>query len=97
MAGKKSSSFDRNGIDSLAKDKPVVYKIVDKKGKNLYTGVAKRGRVGERLKEHLPGARDPIRGGTKVVIQQKSSIKHAMKSEERIIKSQKPSQNKRGK
>ncbi len=97
MVGKKSANFDRKGIESLSKDKPVVYKIVDKKGKNLYTGVAKRGRVEERLKEHLPGARDPIRGGEKVVIQGKSSIKDAMKSESRIIKSQKPPQNKKGK
>ena len=95
MAGKKSASFDNSGIESLAQSKPVVYKIVDGKGKNLYTGVAKRGRVEARLKEHLPGAKDSIRGGTKVVIQQKSNIKEAIKSEERIIKSQNPPQNKK--
>jgi len=54
MARKKSGNFDKKGIESLAKDKPVVYKIKNDKGKNLYTGVAKRGRVEERLKEHLP-------------------------------------------
>ncbi len=97
MAGKKSGRFDKNGIESLAKDKPVVYTIEDGKGNNLYTGVAKRGRVEDRLKEHLPGASDPIRGGAKVKIQQKSSIADAEKSEARIIKSQQPSQNKKGK
>lgn len=97
MAGKKSGSFDNTGIEGLAKDKPVVYTIEDNKGKNLYTGVAKRGRVEDRLKEHLPGAADPIRGGAKVRIQQKPRIADAEKSEARIIKKQQPPQNKKGK
>jgi len=97
MAGKKSSKFDSDGIEKLAKDKPVVYKIENSQGDNIYIGVAKRGRVEERLKEHLPGARDAICGGVKVVIQQKSSISEALKTEARIIKSQQPAQNKKGK
>ena len=39
MAGKKSGKFDKKGIEGLAKDKPVVYKIENDKGKNLYAGV----------------------------------------------------------
>ncbi len=97
MPGKKSGGFDNKGIEGLAKDKPVVYTIEDRKGKNLYTGVAKKGRVEARLKEHLPGAVDAVRGGAKVKITQKSSIAEAEKSEARIIKRQQPPQNKRGK
>ena len=97
MAGKKSGKFDFAGIEGLAKNKPVVYQIENSKGKNIYTGVAKRGRVEERLKEHLPGAKDPIRGGVKVKIQQKTSIDVALKAEAKIIKQQKPTQNKKGK
>lgn len=97
MAGKKSGGFNTDGIEGLAKDKPVVYQIENSKGQNIYTGVAKRGRVEERLKEHLPGAKDAVRGGVKVKIQQKSSIDAALKSEARIIKSQQPSQNKKRK
>jgi len=97
MPGKKSGKFDNRGIEGLAKNKPVVYKIENSKGDNIYTGVAKRGRVGERLKEHLPGAKDAIRGGAKVKIQQKSSIDDALKSEARIIKQQQPVQNKKSK
>jgi len=81
----------------LAKDKPVVYQIENSNGKTLYTGVAKRGRVEERLKEHLPGAVDAVPGGTKDKIQQKSSIDEALKTEARIIKRQQPPQNKKGK
>ena len=97
MAGKMSGTFDKEGIEGLAKDKPVVYKIENNKGNNLYTGVAKRGRVEERLKEHLPSGPDPVRGGAKVRIQQKPSIAEAKKSEARIIKTSQPPQNKRGK
>lgn len=97
MVGKKSGSFDEKGIDGLAKGKPVVYIIEDNKGNNIYTGVAKRGRVEERIKEHLPRAADAVHGGSKVKIQQKTSIAEAEKTEARIIKRQQPPQNKKGK
>lgn len=97
MAGKKSGSFNEQGIEGLAKNKPVVYNIEDKNGKTLYTGVAKRGRVEQRLKEHLPGGPDPARGGAKVRIQQKANIAEAEKAEARAIKQNKPPQNKKGK
>jgi predicted GIY-YIG superfamily endonuclease len=97
MKKKKSADFNKDGIESLAKDKPVVYKILNDKDDNLYTGVAKRGRVEERLKEHLPSGPDPVRGGKKVVIDQKSSIGEALKVEARIIKRSQPPQNRKGK
>ena len=97
MPGKKSGSFDEKGIEGLAKDKPVVYDIQDIKGNTLYTGSAKRGRVGQRIKEHLSNGPDPIRGGAKVKIQQKASIAEAEKAEARTIKRKQPPQNKKGK
>lgn len=97
MARKKSCDFSKEGIESLAKDKPCVYKIEDCKGNNIYTGVAKRGRVEERLKEHLAGGPDPIKGGSKIKIEQKSSIDDCLKAEARIIKQQQPARNKKGK
>jgi len=97
MSGKKSGQFTKEGIEDLARDKPVVYKIVNDKGNNIYTGSAKRGRVEERLKDHLPGGKDSIPGGKRVVIEQKSSITEAQESEERIIRRAQPKYNKRGK
>ena len=61
MASKKVS-FNKQGIQKLPDDKPVLYRIETAGGKNNYTGVAKRGRVQERLVEHLPGGKDPIPG-----------------------------------
>lgn len=97
MGKRKSGKFSKEGIENLAKDKPVVYKIENKKGENIYTGIAKRGRVEERLKEHLSNGPDPIPGGATVKITQKTSIDEARKSEARIIKQLKPTLNKKGK
>ena len=95
--GKRSGDFTREGIKKLAADKPVAYELLSNRGKNLYTGSAKRGRVRERLEEHLRGGPDPVRGAAKVRLIQKPSIKEAQKSELSIIKRGKPPGNKRGK
>ncbi len=93
----KAVPFDEDGIASLPNDKPAVYKIRDKDGENIYTGVAKRGRVRERLSEHLRGGPEPIRGGATVQVEQYSSIGEAEKTEERVIAGTHPKYNKRGK
>lgn len=90
MPDKKSGDFDETSIRELAKDKPVVYHLDNAQGKTLYTGVAKRGRVSDRLSEHLPGGIDPIKGAARVRIQQKASIADAEKAEAKAIKSLQP-------
>jgi predicted GIY-YIG superfamily endonuclease len=92
-----TSDFTRDGIEHLVANKPVVYKILNSRGNNIYTGSAKRGRVPERLKEHLPGSKNAVKGGNKVKVYPKDSIEDAQKSEKRIIARQKPSQNRSGK
>ena len=97
MSGKKTAKFDADGIANLAKNNPVVYELLNDKRENIYTGSAKRGRVEERLTEHLPGGPDPIPGAVRVKIIQKASIDDARKAEARIIKRSQPKHNKRGK
>ncbi len=97
MAGKKKASFNKTGIEALAQDKPVVYRIRNRNGTHTYTGVAKKGRVADRLKEHLPGGPDPIPGAASVEIRQMSSIGEAREAEARSIKRSKPRHNKVGK
>ena len=75
MPGKKSGNFNKKGTEGIANDKPSVYKIKNANGKTLYAGSAKRGRVEDRLKEHLPGGKDPVHGGSKYEIQQKSQYR----------------------
>ena len=92
----KTTKFNKSGISNLPNDKPVVYKIQTEGGNNNYTGIAKRGRVQERIAEHLPGAKDAV-PGAKVQIRQMNNISEARKTENRIISRSQPRHNKQGK
>ena len=79
--GRKKVNYNPKGIESLPNDKPVLYRIETASGNSNYVGVAKRGRVNERLSEHLneiPGA--------KVNIEQFSSIKDAKEKNNELSK-----------
>ena len=91
MATKKSK-YNKTGIEKLPNNKPAVYKILTATGKPNYVGVAKRGRIQERISEHI----GEIPGAT-VQIQQTESIAEARKKEAGIIKRSKPRYNKQGK
>jgi hypothetical protein len=86
---RKTVPFNQHGIGKLPDNKPVVYKFLTEGGTNNYTGIAQRGRVQERLKEHLGAGKDPV-PGTKVIIQQHSSIDEARSQEQRIIARSQP-------
>lgn len=88
--------LNQEGIKKLSNDKPVVYKILTEGDRNNYTGIAKRGRVRERLQGHLPGGADPI-PGAKVRVEQMPDIKAAQQKEARIIARSKPPYNEQGK
>jgi hypothetical protein len=94
--GKKTVPFKPEGIEKLPENKPVLYRIKNAAGDDKYVGVAKRGRVQERLIEHLPGGKDHI-PGSKVQIEQMPSIQDALKKEERVIARSRPPYNKQGK
>jgi hypothetical protein len=89
---RKTVDFSKSGIEKLPDDKPVVYTIETSGGKNNYTGVAKRGRVHERLQEHLPGAKDAI-PGSKVRIEQTPTIQQAARKEKATIARSQPKYN----
>ncbi len=93
---KKTVPFNQQGIEKLPGDKPVTYKILTEAGKNNYTGIAQRGRVQDRLKEHLPAGKDYV-PGIKVQIEQMGSVVDAKAKESRIISRTKPPYNKKGK
>lgn len=91
---RKTVPFNQSGASKLPNDKPVVYKIQTESGKTNYVGVAKKGRVQERIEEHLE---DGKISGAKVQIEQMSSIKEAEKTEARIIARSEPKYNEKGK
>ena len=89
---KKTVKYNKTGVDKLPNDKPVVYQIQTETGTKNYIGSAQKGRVNERIKEHLgeiPGA--------KVTIAQHKSIADARKAESAAIEKNKPKYNKKGK
>ena len=93
---KKTVPFNPRGVQKLPDDKPVLYRVLTQRGKTNYAGVAKRGRVQERLQEHLPGGKDPI-PGAKVQIEQMPTIGEAESKEARVISRSKPPYNEKGK
>lgn len=92
MGHKKTVKFNETNISKLPNDKPVVYKILTDNKTNNYTGIAKKGRVQERISEHFGEI-----PGTKVQIEQFSNIRDAAKKETNIISRIKPKYNKKGK
>jgi len=89
--------FDKTRIKNIAEEKPILYLLQNNTGDEMYVGVAKKGRVQERLQEHLALKKDKIPGATKVKFAQFSSIKKAKKAEKQLIKKLEPKFNKQGK
>lgn len=87
--GKKTVNYNDSGIDQIPNTKPVLYKIKTASGKTNYTGIAKKGRARERIREHIGEI-----PSTKVEIEQFSSIDDAKKKEANVIKRSKPKYNK---
>jgi excinuclease UvrABC nuclease subunit len=86
----KTVKFNKTGAAKLPNDKPVVYKIQTPTGKTNYVGIAKRGRVQDRIQEHLDNGKIP---GAKVQIEQVPSIRDAQKKEQNIISRTQPKYN----
>jgi len=93
---RKTVPFNQTGISKLPDDKPALYRILTGSGENNYTGIAKRGRVQERLIEHLPGGKDHV-PGARVQIEQMGSIQEAEAKEQRVISRSKPRYNEQNK
>ena len=93
---KKTVNNNKTNIAKLPNDKPVMYKIKTEGGTVNYVGVAKKGRVQERIEEHLQGQKDYV-PGAKVQIEQCGSIAEARKIEATAIKRIQPKHNEQGK
>jgi predicted GIY-YIG superfamily endonuclease len=79
--------FNQTAIGAADNDNPVVYTL--KKGGNpVYVGIAQRGRVQERLTEHLGEI-----PATEFSTRSYDSISEAREAEERKIKREKPKYN----
>lgn len=93
----RTQKFTKESIENVPRNKSIVYKIKNAAGENLYTGIAGRGRVQERLMEHKTLKRELIPGGTRFQLVQVKNKDRAEQIEQQIIKEEQPKFNKQNK
>ena len=86
----RTQKFTKANISNVPEDKAVIYKIKDRTGENLYTGIAGHGRAQERLLEHKQVKKDKIPEGTRFQIAQVKTKQRAHIIEKSIIKKEQP-------
>ena len=86
----RTQKFTKANIANIPQDKAIIYKIKDSSGKNLYTGIAGRGRSQDRLIEHKDVKKEVIPGGTRIQIAQVKTKVKAHNIEKVIIKKEQP-------
>src|SRR2546427_9798270 len=91
---RKTVAYNKKSTAKLPESKPVVYKIQTEGGKTNYVGIAKRGRVQERILEHIADDAIP---GAKVQVEQVSRIEQAQQIEKRVIARTQPKYHEQGK
>jgi len=82
--------FNKTTLNNIPEEKPVLYRFLNNSGDELYDGVAKKGRVQDRLLEHLNLKKEKISGATKIKFAQFSSIQKAKKAEKQLVKKLQP-------
>jgi len=90
--GTKTVRYNKQSINKLPDDRPVLYRIETEPGNPRFIGVAQRGRVKEIISEHL----GKIPGAT-VQVEQFDSIGEAQKKEINVIRRTQAKYNKQGK
>lgn len=93
MSVKKS--FNKEMIETISADQPNGYELFDIKGELSYVGIAKRGRINERLLEHYDYS-EFNKEITHFATKEFSSIDQAKEWEEKVIESEDPKFNKQG-
>jgi len=90
----RTQKFTKENIKQVPKNKAIIYKIKNASGNNLYTGIAGRGRVQDRLMEHKTLKHELISGGTRFQFTQTKNKDRAEQIEKQIIRKEQPKFNK---
>jgi len=85
-----SKKFNKTTLNNIPEEKPILYRLLNNSGDELYDGIAKKSRVRERLLEHLSLKKEKIPGATKIKFMQFSSIEKARKAEKELIRKLQP-------
>lgn len=86
-----ASSFNRNNLAKVPSNQPGVYRIKNAKNKILYVGIARGGRLAEKIAEH----KGELAGGTKFQYRIARNRLEAERIESEEIKNLKPAFNKK--
>lgn len=89
----RTQKFTKANIAKVPQDKAIIYKIKNREGENLYTGIAGRGRSQERLVEHKDIKKEKIPEGTRFQYAQVKTKVRAHQIEKSIIKKEQPEHN----
>lgn len=89
----RTQKLTKVNIAKVPQDKAIIYKIMNKEGENLYTGIAGRGRSQERLVEHKDIKKEKIPEGTRFQYAQVKTKDRAHRIEKVIIKKEQPEHN----
>ena len=79
--------FTKKTVEDLPNSNPSLY-VLERQGKPIYAGVAKRGRLQDRLQEHMD--QNDVPGATRVRVRPTSSIDEAKVAEKDFIRREKP-------
>ena len=90
---RRTQKFTKINIANVPQNKAIIYQIKNKVGKNLYTGIASRGRGQDRLIEHKDIKKEQIPEGTKFQYAQVKTKDRAHQIEKAIIKKEQPEYN----
>ncbi len=93
----RTQKFTKANIEKAPRDKSIVYKLKNTTGKNLYTGIAGRGRTQDRLLEHKELKREKIPGATQFQFAQVKNKDRAEQVEKQIIRKEQPKFNEQNK
>lgn len=89
----KTQTITKGNIEKVPGNKPGIYRIKNAQDKTLYVGMAKGGRLDERIAEH----KGEFKGGTRFQYKLASSKEVAERMERKEIKNWKPVFNKKHK
>jgi len=93
----RTQKFTKTNIGKMPENKAIIYKLKNPAGKNLYTGIAGRGRGQDRILEHKELKREMIPGATRFQFTQVKNKPRAGQIEKQIIKKEQPKFNERNK
>ena len=85
-----TQKFTKENIAKVPQDKAIIYKIKNREGNNLYTGIAGRGRSQERLLKHKEIKKEKVPEGTRFQYAQVKTKDRAHVIERSIIKKEQP-------